>query len=187
MDKPGIGSIPILALTAGTPGQDVSDILASGMNDCLAKPFEPDELIRTVCRHLAPQDMSQPEELIPPGKAGGKHPQAFLDTAEGIRRIGGNRALYRELLRRFVSGYATSAKNALDAVNSGDLKKAGHIAHSVKGIAGVLAADSLQESARELETVLIKDRHTTHPVMERFRDELSAILAEAGTELRNPY
>jgi len=189
LDKSGTDRLPMLALTAGAPGQDMDEILASGMNGCLEKPFAPDALVTAVRRHLQPARENHAPMQAPLSPTAGipaicpRRP--CLDIDEGIRRVGGDGSLYRELLRRFVAEYGASAAHVMDSVNSGELGKAGRIVHSVKGVAGVLAADSLQEIARELETALKNDGENPHPAMKRFRDELSAVLSSAENELRN--
>ncbi len=189
LDKSGTDRLPMLAFTAGVPGQDRDEILASGMNGCLEKPFASDALVTTVRRYLQPareNPVHMQEPLSPTAGIPAICPRRpCLDIEEGIRRVGGDGSLYRELLRRFVAEYGADADHVMDSVNSGELGNAGRIAHSVKGIAGVLAADSLLEIARELETALKNDGENPHPVMERFRDELSAVLSSAENELRN--
>ncbi|MEK6783095.1 MAG: ATP-binding protein [Bacteroidota bacterium] len=43
--------IPIIALTANTSKKDVEKCLAAGMNDCISKPFTPDDLLRVLIKY----------------------------------------------------------------------------------------------------------------------------------------
>ncbi|MGL4943048.1 MAG: response regulator [Thermoguttaceae bacterium] len=44
LDKPGVDKLPILALTAHAMQADYEQSLATGMNDHLTKPVDPDKL-----------------------------------------------------------------------------------------------------------------------------------------------
>jgi CheY-like chemotaxis protein len=52
---PGCAATPIIAMTANAFREDRERCLESGMNDFLAKPFEPDALFATLLRALGPQ------------------------------------------------------------------------------------------------------------------------------------
>ncbi len=49
---PLLGGTPIVALTAMAMRGDREEVLAAGLDDYLAKPFEPQELMRLVRRWL---------------------------------------------------------------------------------------------------------------------------------------
>ena len=49
-DPPGNG-IPIIALTANATRKDVEKCLAAGMNDCIPKPFTPEDLFRMLFKY----------------------------------------------------------------------------------------------------------------------------------------
>ena len=49
---PGYWSTPIISMTANAFAEDVSLCLAAGMNDFLAKPYDPNELYTTLWRSL---------------------------------------------------------------------------------------------------------------------------------------
>ena len=45
-------SLPIIAMSANAYDEDVKDCLEAGMNAHIAKPFNPDDLIRLLNKHL---------------------------------------------------------------------------------------------------------------------------------------
>ncbi len=49
---PGRGAVPIIAMTANAYAEDREQCLAAGMNDFIAKPFEPETLFATVLRWM---------------------------------------------------------------------------------------------------------------------------------------
>ncbi|MFC3095169.1 hybrid sensor histidine kinase/response regulator [Alteromonas sediminis] len=54
--KPGSTSIPIIALTADTTGDNEAKCLDAGMTDYLTKPFNVDKLQSVLCRYLKPAE-----------------------------------------------------------------------------------------------------------------------------------
>ena len=52
LDRPDSKTIPIVALSANAFDEDIKRSLASGMNDHLSKPIEPDKLAQTLARLL---------------------------------------------------------------------------------------------------------------------------------------
>jgi HPt (histidine-containing phosphotransfer) domain-containing protein len=67
-----------------------------------------------------------------------------------VRRIGGNVALYYSLIEKFKANEHVVLK-IREAMAAGDLKTAERLAHTLRGIAGTLGAESLQSEAEQLE------------------------------------
>jgi HPt (histidine-containing phosphotransfer) domain-containing protein len=74
-----------------------------------------------------------------------------LDTQDGLTRVGGNRKLYRKLLRQFVEKQGPVAVQIDDALNNGDRELAERLAHTLKGVAGNIGAKQIQFAAADLE------------------------------------
>jgi len=193
LEQPDRARVPIVAVTADAMDQDVRASLAAGADGHLAKPFTPVEILATVARFIAPRQpepggAEEPGGGAPgPGRGGGeaaRHMTACLDQESGIRQIGGSRQLYLDLLHRFVDEYAASPAQLEAEIGRGNLAQAAITAHSVKGIAGVLAALPLQRAAAELEGALAGGGERVAAALARFRYELEGVLGALPEELQ---
>jgi signal transduction histidine kinase/DNA-binding response OmpR family regulator/HPt (histidine-containing phosphotransfer) domain-containing protein len=155
---PRFSTLPIVAMTAHATIEERQRCLAAGMNDHVAKPIDPDQLIETVARYGQVRKPATAIEREPvprqpgPGDAEVNIPAiADLDTGSGVSRVGGNRRLYRSLLRQFVDQQGPAATQMRDALATGDIVLAERIAHSLKGVAGNIGANRVQTAAGDLE------------------------------------
>ena len=76
----------------------------------------------------------------------------YVDAAEGIGRIGGNKALFLRLLDTFAKDASWDKLNSF--LESGNLPEAAAAAHAIKGMTANLSMKALSAKAAELETVL---------------------------------
>lgn len=172
-ERDGRPRVPIIAVTANALEHEVQAALAAGADEVLAQPFTPEELLRRVRRWLDGRCPCQ----APAGSASAPNLDSpALDMACGIRQIGGSRELYADLLHRFVDEYRDSAARLAAERERGDLAGAALIAHSVKGVAGVLAALPLQRAAGCLERALTQGAPELAGYLERFERELDEVL-----------
>src|SRR5580658_5562333 len=95
-------------------------------------------------------------------------------TADDVRRLAGNRRLYRDLLGQFVAKEASAAARIAAAIESGDLKLAERIAHTVKGIAGNLGITEVQSEAQKLEKAIREGKDSVAALLGAFGTALSA-------------
>jgi len=149
--------LPILSMTAHALEGDREKSLEAGMNDHLAKPVDRDAL-RAALRRWLPREKRVPvascasdfaeEEASLPA------PLPGLDMEAGLKRLGGNRRLYLELLGKFVADYGEWPRWLGEELRAGRKEDAGRRAHSIKGIAGSLGAGELERAAATLEKVV---------------------------------
>jgi CheY-like chemotaxis protein len=52
LDRPDAKTVPIIALTANAFKEDVDKALAAGMNEHMAKPIDPDDLVSVMFKYL---------------------------------------------------------------------------------------------------------------------------------------
>jgi HPt (histidine-containing phosphotransfer) domain-containing protein len=77
-----------------------------------------------------------------------------FDLTDGLRRLQGNKRLYKKLLIDFGAKYIQVANEIREALEAKDLKQAHSLVHNLKGIAGNLEATDLQAAAVELEKLV---------------------------------
>ncbi|MBT4612866.1 MAG: response regulator, partial [Gemmatimonadetes bacterium] len=159
--------LPILAMTANAMAQDREQCIAAGMNDHIAKPIDPDLLLAKLVewipplpeeRRTTPAVEASTAEADQPSQTGGMQGDPLrqvdgLDVDAGLRNVANNREFYVRLLRGFVSGIeADTVHTVTDRLATDDRDGAERAAHSLKGVAGTLGAQHLQELAQQLET-----------------------------------
>ena len=76
----------------------------------------------------------------------------YVDAAEGMGRIGGNKALFLRLLDTFIKDVNWEKLN--NFLKEGNLPDAAAAAHAIKGMAANLSMKALSAKAAELEALL---------------------------------
>jgi HPt (histidine-containing phosphotransfer) domain-containing protein len=107
----------------------------------------------------------------------------YLDVAEGMGRIGNNKALFSKLLDIFVKD--ENWQKLCEALDADDFVDAAAAAHAIKGVSANLSMKALSAAAAALETSLkagIKD----DALLEKLRvsrEETLDVIAQAKAEL----
>jgi len=157
---------PIIAMTAHAMSGDEQKSLDAGMNGHITKPIDPEQLFATLRKWIRPvaersngRDFQLPEESPEPEPAPpaeGSLPETLpgFDLGAGLKRLGGNRRLYRKLLLDFGANYGEAAGQINEALTAGDFDHAHSLVHNIKGLAGNLEAGDLQAAAVEMEKIV---------------------------------
>lgn len=74
-----------------------------------------------------------------------------INVDQGLKRVVGNQTLYVELLQNFNLDFSGAAVEIQSALKKGDLKTAQRLTHTLKGVAGNLGLEVLQDRAAELD------------------------------------
>jgi PAS domain S-box-containing protein len=181
-EDPRLHRLPIIAMTAHALVHERQRCLDAGMSDHVSKPIDPDHLLSTLIRWAKPR--SQPvldsgassspirasDEVVLPEIAG-------ITLADGLKRVAGNKRLYRDLLGQFAANQGKAADEISSALESDDHALAERIAHTVKGVAGNLGITEVQFVAQKLETALSDGEINVSPLLVEFASVM-------GTQVR---
>jgi PAS domain S-box-containing protein len=172
---PGTHELPIIAMTAHALVEERERCLAAGMNEHVGKPIDPDALFATLMRWAKPavhanatgdKTVTRINDVILPEIDG-------IDLVGGLKRVNGNKRLYRDLLMQFAAKHSEVNSQILAAIDSGDNVLVERIAHTVKGVAGNLGVGNVFSVADKLERA-VRERDATVPATaEAFTLELS--------------
>jgi HPt (histidine-containing phosphotransfer) domain-containing protein len=134
--------IPIIALTANIMSNDRDTYQSLGMDDCVGKPFTSQELWRCLMRYLNPVGWMKEDA----------HHRDHADYQ-----------LRQKLINNFVKTNRDIMQHITAALNTGDLKRAHRLAHTLKSNAGQLGKTALQQIAEIVESKLTGETDLTTP------------------------
>jgi CheY-like chemotaxis protein len=149
-------ALPVVAMTANVMQADRERCLAAGMNDHIAKPIEPEDLWTMLLKWVKPRHApSTPESgnkadddlSFLPGIEG-------LDSFNGLRRVLGKKALYRSMLRKFITGQKSAVAEIAGALQENSWESAERLVHTLKGVAASIGATAVAFLATQLESAL---------------------------------
>ncbi|MBF0127345.1 MAG: response regulator [Magnetococcales bacterium] len=179
--------LPIIAMTANAMAKDQEACLAAGMNDHIAKPIDPDTLYAVLAKWVRPAEKTAPPRPDPPSTGSGASlpPLPGLDIHAALRIMGGNVALYLEILSRFACKHQKVCRAMADLLELREWDTLERTAHTLKGIAATIGALDLSNTAREIEQGAQERAgpEVFRPLLESATRELQAVLATIGNAI----
>jgi two-component system sensor histidine kinase/response regulator len=180
---PHYQNLPIVAMTASVLQGDRDKCMEAGMNDYVAKPIEPDKLWEALLKWIKPnlREGQSPKTFSSVTSEKNGNIDISLDieglnTSEGLRRVLGKKSLYLSMLRKFAAGQKNFIAQMNQALEVEDKTLAERLAHTLKGVAGNIGAEPIQQAAAELETALKTDQS---------RSEIDLLLTQIENLLEN--
>ena len=155
----GLTQLPVIAMTANAMASDREACLAAGMNDHVGKPFDLNHLVEVLRNHTGRGRCGELGTLeAARGSTAPASPVAPLptdvDTDGAIARLGGNTALYADILRAFLQETA-SLPDQLDAlIAAANSTAAVRLLHTLKGVSATVGASYLSAVAKSLEAAI---------------------------------
>jgi signal transduction histidine kinase/DNA-binding NarL/FixJ family response regulator len=147
---PDASQLPIIGLTASVLPEDRSLALAVGMNDILAKPFEPAALYARLAhftgRLAATASLAEPVPQPLPSEPPTLHPS--WQQLEELS--GGNESFISQIVNTFLAE-APALEQVLAAAYPHDLPKVAATAHKLKGQVAYFGVPGLHAQLDELE------------------------------------
>jgi CheY-like chemotaxis protein len=179
--------LPIIAMTAAAMLADREATEAAGMNAHIAKPIDLDELAATLTTWITPKNSAV---------AGGKQSlsrgidqdQAFalpgLNLAAAVARLDNNWSSLHKVLKAFQQDFGNAIERLHDDLKNDRYEDAKRLAHTIKGLAHSIGAETLEASAQRFERDLMSG--TTHGLPD-FARELDAALTAIAELQDTPH
>ena len=145
-------SIPVVALTANAAKGEYDIYLKSGMNDCLAKPFEEESLFKTVLKNVR-KDKVPPvaETKIEKTVAENSSTSKSYDLVMVETISGGDKSFVTKMLRLFLDTVPVTLNEINAATAAGDWLRLSKLAHKLKSTIDSMGIAELKQDIRFIE------------------------------------
>jgi signal transduction histidine kinase/DNA-binding response OmpR family regulator len=177
--------IPIVALTAHAMKGDKEKYLGCGMNGYISKPIDPvllaatlEELLtparkRFLDRQIAAKQEPQPHTSDPP----------LIDYPALVNRLLGDTELAARIFAMFIEDFPVQLELLREATEKGDFQAIENQAHKLKGAAGNVCAQPLNEIMHNLEKAAKSHNLAEVQKLLLAAQQMQAILAERKNSL----
>lgn len=173
----------IVALTASFLPEKGSELFEAGIDNYIAKPFDVEHL-RQMLKHGLGHRPDNSVYALEQSNAGTDKPELVFDPVIGLKRVGGDEDLFRELLVDFVNKLPLRIGNMKGCLAERDMDGLSRIAHNLKGVSSNLGVLQLSQYAGELENragqgyteLVILDLEGIEAVSEKFIQIVSNFL-----------
>ncbi|WP_345974105.1 ATP-binding protein [Sulfurimonas sp. HSL3-7] len=135
--------IPIVALSGNTMPEEIAEMKACGMDDRLEKPIKVHSIYSVFSKYLEfhplleePVDTSLPDRL-------------YL-FEEGLERVGGDKALYKEIVNEFIKLYGDSDKMLEQYHVQKESAKLKALSLDIKGVSANIGVYALASAAKKI-------------------------------------
>ena len=156
-------SIPIVAMTANIMPEDMETYKKTGMSGYIGKPFKGHELWDCLLQHLSPTSWQ---------------------VVKKIRHTKIESYLRGKIAEDFVKDNQNKWEEIKNAIDSGDIKLAHRLTHTLKSNAAHLGSSSLRAAAANLESLLKYGNNlSTDEHLLILKSELAYALAELTQEI----
>jgi len=178
-------AVPIIAMTANAMQGDKERCIQSGMDDYIAKPVQPKDLVEKLSLWLS-KEKTQPVQVaeIVQEKGMGYSDLEVFGEKELQSRLMNDMALVRRIIKAFFSDtplHVSELKLALIQKEYDDAKR---LAHNIKGSAANISAKALNQAALDLEDLIKAGRSEEYDsAFQRLETQfavLTSALREAG-------
>jgi CheY-like chemotaxis protein len=166
--------IPIIALTANAAKKETDKGLAAGMNDCIAKPFEEEQLIKLIGKWLD-------KDLPVAGANGGEKPLYSLEKLNYTGR--GDPDFVQRMIRLFIVQIPAGVREIRTAYAAGHFAVVAATAHRIEPILNNFCIGGLKEEMGEIQAMAAKKKAS--PRLEELIRKLDTITTQIAEDLKN--
>jgi HPt (histidine-containing phosphotransfer) domain-containing protein len=159
-------------------------VLDIGMNDYVTKPIDPAELFAVLARWIKAGRRDLPSEYLTKGEAPTTPEETLpfdnlegIDIEDGLKRVGGKKKMYLDLLKRFLASQTNMDTQIQAALDEGDMELTERLAHTTKGVSGNIGATILYKVSEALESAIrSNDQGAIPKELNVFSEQLKGIV-----------
>jgi CheY-like chemotaxis protein len=165
--------LPIIALTANTTRKDVEKCLAAGMDDCISKPFTPDDLFKAIKRQVVVRKskVSEVKNVVRPS----------FDLSYLASVSNNNEDFMNEMIDTYLKTMPRIIEEIRTFSQQNDFENLSRAAHKLKPSITLLGIHQAKELAAEIESIA-KTRQVL-PEFHRSIESFCRILEKATAEI----
>jgi len=150
--------LPIIAMTANVMDSDKNQRLETGIDDCISKPIDVEQMFVTLAKWVKPKNriienivIENPNVVNIPDEQFEMFAESILNVQKGLSTTQQNTALYHKLLLKFLAQNKNFVQqfNTADSTNDPEIKC--RMAHTLKSTSGNIGATALYEACQSLE------------------------------------
>ncbi len=145
---PSRSQVPIIALTANATRKDIEKCLTAGMNDCIPKPFTPEDLFRVLLKHSSSKstDAAKPSDL-----QNNIVNEALVDLSY-LKNVSNNDPEFiREMIVTFLDSMPKTIAEIRNFTSAKDWVNLGKAIHKIKPSLTMMGMPTLKALAIEME------------------------------------
>lgn len=153
-------TVPIIALSAAVLDEDRRRVFDSGMNGHIGKPIDSSELLRVLHRFLT----SPTKGPVPDDSPITDWTHADLpgfSVSQGLHALAGDELFYRKILLMFRDQLDREYKDVESILSGDNPVEAKRCIHTLKGLAGTVAANDIHAIATEIDYALSQNMHVS--------------------------
>ena len=151
---------PVVVLTANAIVGQAEEYLQSGFDGFVSKPIRAEQLHEILVRYIKNEERMDTEHF--------RQGSDFQDAS----------ATQAKLKSMFVKGQLNTADDLNEALESGDIKSAHRLVHTLKSSAALIKETKLSELAKNVEIILLDEAHGSE-----VKDNLGRSLEDMSIEL----
>jgi CheY-like chemotaxis protein len=139
--------VPIIALTANATQRDFEKCIATGMNDCITKPFTQDDLFKTLTKYLG-KKLTIKKKITPQEV---KPVDAPIDLAYLKKVSNNNQEFIQEIVNTFLGTIPTTISDINLLVQEKNWVQLGKVIHKIKPTVTLMGIHHIKDKIQQLE------------------------------------
>ena len=171
---------PIVTLTANALIGQAEQFIEMGFDGFISKPIQTSHLNSILTKYIRDKQPLEVTEAARAKKRQQKSTKPNVETQDNINDYLSSNESREKLRLDFAKNQKNSFINICEALDSGDIKTAHRLAHSLKGVAGLINEHPLVIASEIVEHLLQDEKIPTQDQLSAIEYELTRVLDDIG-------